>query len=79
MLFLMSKYDGGARGGTRTRTVLLPSGPKPGASTNFATRAKKYEAADFSVSRSELGQLLILACNQRWFALDSKPRCVHCR
>ena len=29
----------GARGGTRTRTVLPPSGPKPGASTNFATRA----------------------------------------
>ena len=29
----------GARGGTRTPTVFLPSGPKPGASTNFATRA----------------------------------------
>ena len=29
----------GARGGTRTRTPLLASGPKPGASTNFATRA----------------------------------------
>eukprot|EP01034_Spumella_vulgaris_P025964 gene25962-32476_t len=38
----------GARGGTRTRTVLPPSGPKPGASTNFATRAgpnKKGEQA----------------------------------
>ncbi len=29
----------GARGGTRTPTPLLASGPKPGASTNFATRA----------------------------------------
>ena len=35
----------GARGGTRTRTVLLPSGPKPGASTNFATRAKKVKGS----------------------------------
>ena len=33
------RLHNGARGGTRTRTVLLPSGPKPGASTNFATRA----------------------------------------
>jgi hypothetical protein len=31
----------GARGGTRTPTPLLASGPKPGASTNFATRATK--------------------------------------
>ena len=29
----------GARGRTRTDTELPPSGPKPGASTNFATRA----------------------------------------
>src|SRR5206468_10712895 len=29
----------GARGRTRTDTPLLASGPKPGASTNFATRA----------------------------------------
>ena len=32
----------GARGGTRTPTPLLASGPKPGASTNFATFAHKY-------------------------------------
>src|SRR5450759_1715590 len=31
----------GARGGTRTPTLFPASGPKPGASTNFATRAKK--------------------------------------
>ena len=31
--------NAGARGGTRTPTPLLASGPKPGASTNFATRA----------------------------------------
>ncbi|SOY58278.1 hypothetical protein CBM2585_A80309 [Cupriavidus taiwanensis] len=30
---------GGAREGTRTPTPLLASGPKPGASTNFATLA----------------------------------------
>ena len=28
-------------GGTRTPTSLRTSGPKPGASTNFATRASK--------------------------------------
>jgi hypothetical protein len=33
--------NSGARGGTRTPTPLLASGPKPGASTNFATRAEK--------------------------------------
>jgi hypothetical protein len=31
--------DGGARGRTRTGTPVKASGPKPGASTNFATRA----------------------------------------
>ena len=34
----------GARGGTRTPTPLLASGPKPGASTNFATRAGQKKA-----------------------------------
>ena len=33
----------GARGGTRTPTPLPASGPKPGASTNFATRAQKQK------------------------------------
>src|SRR5664279_4397437 len=33
----------GARGGTRTRTPVKASGPKPGASTNFATRAGSLE------------------------------------
>ena len=31
----------GAREGTRTPTPLLASGPKPGASTNFATLAAR--------------------------------------
>src|SRR5215208_6762625 len=39
MLLSLQLKVSGARGGTRTRTPLLASGPKPGASTNFATRA----------------------------------------
>src|SRR6185369_13910441 len=35
----------GARGGTRTPTPSLASGPKPGASTNFATRADNFKTA----------------------------------
>src|SRR5690606_35365979 len=39
-LYLIEKKGwSGARGGTRTPTPLLASGSKPGASTNFATRA----------------------------------------
>jgi hypothetical protein len=38
--FFASIY--GARGGTRTPTPLPASGPKPGASTNFATCAVQY-------------------------------------
>ena len=34
----------GARGGTRTPTPLLASGPKPGASTNFAILASEQTA-----------------------------------
>jgi hypothetical protein len=40
MLLSLQLKVSGARGGTRTRTPLLASGPKPGASTNFATRAE---------------------------------------
>ena len=36
---LRGRKCAGARGGTRTPTPLQASGPKPGASTNFATRA----------------------------------------
>ena len=42
----------GARGGTRTRTPVKASGPKPGASTNFATRAGgagRRQTGDFSL------------------------------
>ena len=53
----------GARGGTRTPTVLLPSGPKPGASTNFATRAgqKKSKKRSAQTDRQfKIGQNEIL-------------------
>jgi hypothetical protein len=36
-----TKGNAGAREGTRTPTPLLASGPKPGASTNFATLAER--------------------------------------
>jgi hypothetical protein len=36
---MQKKQDAGARGRTRTGTPVKASGPKPGASTNFATRA----------------------------------------
>src|SRR5215217_7177014 len=42
MLLILMKIAG-ARGGTRTPTPLLASGPKPGASTNFATRAGHWK------------------------------------
>ncbi len=57
----LSAYEcsGGARGGTRTPTPLLASGPKPGASTNFATRAlkKRGEASRPPQLRSSLPDL----------------------
>jgi hypothetical protein len=37
------QQDAGARGRTRTGTPVKASGPKPGASTNFATRAAFVE------------------------------------
>ena len=47
----------GARGGTRTPTPLLASGPKPGASTNFAILAAKgiteFEVIRASVDKSK--------------------------
>jgi hypothetical protein len=39
----LQKKDAGARGRTRTGTPVKASGPKPGASTNFATRAAVAE------------------------------------
>ena len=39
------RQSAGAKGGTRTPTPLLASGPKPGASTNFATLARIKKTA----------------------------------
>src|SRR3978361_759118 len=44
MMFFGLSRESGARGRTRTDTPVKASGPKPGASTNFATRAHGSEA-----------------------------------
>lgn len=62
----------GARSGTRTRTPLLASGPKPGASTNFAILAARLRAG----FRFAAQPWLRGACARRCFAVfDTGPVC----
>ena len=66
----------GARGRTRTGTPVKASGPKPGASTNFATRAR---SAGARVSRRARGRLACAECRSTDCSVPpAEPRRCRC-
>jgi hypothetical protein len=66
----------GARGRTRTGTPVKASGPKPGASTNFATRARHWSCKTASGPRrppQQPGKMRILAGGATVVGLSANP------